>query len=189
MAIKMTLYRTTEGTGIIDHLVEAARNGKQIAVAVELKARFDEAANINWASRLEEVGIHVTYGIVGLKTHSKVVLVIRRDFNGLRHYAHIGTGNYHAGTARMYADFGLLTCDEKIGADLVEYFNFLTSGCQPLRRYSKILVSPHNMKHQILNKIDREISNQSLQASPDVPASLAENFHSGIHQEVKQRPG
>ncbi|MDH3658505.1 MAG: polyphosphate kinase 1 [Alphaproteobacteria bacterium] len=158
MAIKMTLYRTTAGTGIVDYLIEAARNGKQVAVAVELKARFDEAANINWATRLEEVGIHVTYGVVGLKTHSKLVLVIRRDFNGLRHYAHIGTGNYHAGTARLYADFGLLTCDQQIGADLVEFFNFLTSGCQPHRRYSKILVSPRSMKTQLLSKIDREIS-------------------------------
>jgi len=161
MAIKMTLYRTTEGTGIVDYLIEAAQNGKQVAVAVELKARFDEAANINWATRLEEAGIHVTYGIVGLKTHSKLVLVIRRDFNGLRHYAHIGTGNYHAGTARMYVDFGLLTCDEEIGSDLVNFFNFLTSGCQPLRRYKKILVSPRNMKEQILYKIDREISKSS----------------------------
>ncbi|MDH3792687.1 MAG: polyphosphate kinase 1, partial [Rhodospirillales bacterium] len=149
MAIKMTLYRTTEGTGIIDYLIEAARNGKQVAVAVELKARFDEAANINWAARLEEAGIHVTYGVVGLKTHSKVILVIRRDFSGLRRYAHIGTGNYHAGTARLYADCGLLTCNEEIGADLVEFFNFLTSGCQPRRRYTKILVSPRNMKEQL----------------------------------------
>ena len=154
MAIKMTLYRTTAGTGIVDYLVEAARNGKQVAVAVELKARFDEAANIKWASRLEEAGIHVTYGVVGLKTHSKLILVIRRDYNGLRRYAHVGTGNYHAGTARLYTDFGLLTCDQEIGADLVEFFNFLTSGCQPFRRYSKILVSPRNMKAQLLNKID-----------------------------------
>jgi len=161
MAIKMTLYRTTESTGIIDYLIEAARNGKQVAVAVELKARFDEAANINWATRLEEAGVHVTYGVVGLKTHSKIVLVIRRDFNGLCRYAHIGTGNYHSGTARMYVDFGLLTADQEIGADLVEFFNFLTSGCQPLRRYSKILVSPSNMKDQLLNKIDREISKNS----------------------------
>ncbi|MGI9412238.1 MAG: polyphosphate kinase 1, partial [Hyphomicrobiales bacterium] len=161
MAIKMTLYRTTEGTGIVDHLIEAARNGKQVAVAVELKARFDEAANINWATRMEEAGIHVTYGVVGLKTHSKLVLVIRRDYNGLCHYAHIGTGNYHAGTARLYVDFGMLTCDQDIGTDLVEFFNFLTSGCQPYRRYTKILVSPRNMKDQLLNKIDREISKNS----------------------------
>jgi len=161
MAVKMTLYRTTEGTGIVDHLIEAAKNGKQVAVSVELKARFDESANIKWASRLEEAGIHVTYGVVGLKTHSKLVLVIRRDYNGLRRYAHIGTGNYHAGTARLYADFGMLTSDNEVGSDLVDFFNFLTSGCQPIRRYSKILVSPRNMKDQLLAKIDREISKHS----------------------------
>ena len=97
-------------------------------MVVELKARFDEAANIHFAERLEESGIHVTYGVVGLKTHCKVILVVRQDFNGLRRYAHIGTGNYHAGTARMYSDFGLLTSDEAIGADLTELFNFLTTG-------------------------------------------------------------
>ena|GEM_PF-26968 len=161
MAVKMTLYRTTEGTGIVDYLIEAAKNGKQVAVSVELKARFDESANIKWASRLEEAGIHVTYGVVGLKTHSKLVLVIRRDYNGLRRYAHIGTGNYHAGTARLYADFGMLTSDNEVGSDLVDFFNFLTSGCQPIRRYSKILVSPRNMKDQLLAKIDREISKHS----------------------------
>ncbi|MBT4941329.1 MAG: polyphosphate kinase 1 [Rhodospirillaceae bacterium] len=161
LAIKMTLYRTTEDTGIIDYLIEASRNGKQVAVAVELKARFDETANIKWASRLEEAGIHVTYGVVGLKTHSKLVLVIRRDYNGLSRYAHIGTGNYHSGTARLYSDFGLLTCDPAVGSDLIEFFNFLTSGCQPKRRYSKILVSPRNLKDQLLAKIDREISKSS----------------------------
>ena len=207
MAIKMTLYRTTEGTGIIDYLIEAAQNGKQVAVAVELKARFDEAANINWATRLEEAGIHVTYGIVGLKTHSKLVLVIRRDFNGLRHYAHIGTGNYHAGTARMYADFGLLTCDEEIGSDLVNFFNFLTSGCQPLRRYSKILVSPRNMKEQLLNKIDREISKNTSRSrglirlktnaleDPDITEALYRASRVGVKVELivrdtcRLRPG
>ena len=108
----MTLYRTSASTRIIDDLIEASRNGKQVAVVVEIKARFDEAANIQWASRLERTGIHVMYGVVGLKTHSKVILVVRRDFNGLRRYAHIGTGNYHAGTARIYSDLGLLTCDD-----------------------------------------------------------------------------
>ncbi len=161
MAIKMTIYRTTEGTGIIDYLIEAARNGKQVAVAVELKARFDEAANITWANRLEEAGIHVTYGIVGLKTHCKLILIIRRDFDGLRHYAHIGTGNYHSANARLYVDFGMLTCNEKVGSEIGDFFNFLTSGCQPQRHYSKILVSPHNLKRQLLNKIDREISKNS----------------------------
>jgi len=164
MAIKMCLYRTTEGTGIVDYLIEAARNGKQVAVSVELKARFDESANIKWASRLEEVGIHVTYGVLGLKTHSKLILVIRRDYSGLRRYVHIGTGNYHAGTARLYADFGMLTCDNEVGSDLIDFFNFLTSGCQPVRRYSKILVSPRNMKDQLLAKIDREISKHSTRS-------------------------
>ena len=111
-AIKMTLYRTSGETKILDYLLDAARNGKQVAVVVELQARFDEAANIRWASRLEEAGIHVTYGVMGLKTHCKVILVVRQDFYGLRLYAHVGTGNYHAGTARLYDDLGLLTCDE-----------------------------------------------------------------------------
>ena len=196
MAIKMTLYRTTAGTGIVDYLIEAARNGKQVAVAVELKARFDEAANIRWASRLEEAGIHVTYGVVGLKTHSKLILVIRRDFSGLRRYAHIGTGNYHAGTARLYTDFGLLTCDQEIGADLVEFFNFLTSGCQPFRRYSKILVSPRNMKARLLDKIDREISVHSTRSpglirlktnaleDPDITEALYRASRVGVKVEL-----
>ena len=110
LAIKMTLYRTSSESNIIESLIKAARNGKQVAVLVELKARFDEAANIRWARRMEQVGIHVTYGVVGLKTHSKVILVVRKDYNGLRRYAHIGTGNYHAGTARLYCDLGMLTC-------------------------------------------------------------------------------
>ena len=119
-AIKMTLYRTSSDSKILNYLSEAARNGKQVAVVVELKARFDEAANLHFANRLEEFGIHVTYGVVGLKTHCKVILVVRQDYTGLRRYAHIGTGNYHAGTARTYSDFGLLTCDDVIGQDLTE---------------------------------------------------------------------
>jgi len=207
VAIKMTLYRTTEGTGIIDYLIEAARKGKQVAVAVELKASFDEAANINWATRLEEAGIHVTYGIVGLKTHSKLVLVIRRDYNGLRYYAHIGTGNYNADTARIYADLGLLTCDEEIGANLVEFFNFLTSGVQPRRHYSKILVSPGDMKEQLLNKIDREISQNTTRSrglirlktnaleDPDITEALYRASRVGVKVELivrdtcRLRPG
>ncbi|MEO5337826.1 MAG: polyphosphate kinase 1 [Magnetospirillum sp. WYHS-4] len=156
-AIKMTLYRTSEGTKIIDYLADAARNGKQVAAVVELKARFDEAANIRWASRLEDVGIHVTYGVVGLKTHSKVILVVRQDYDGLRRYAHIGTGNYHAGTARMYCDLGLLTCDPAIGRDLTELFNYLTTGYTPRRHYLKILPAPKHLKPALLDKIEREI--------------------------------
>jgi polyphosphate kinase len=157
LAIKMTLYRTSAGSRVVDLLIDAARNGKQVAVVVELKARFDEAANIRWASRLEQAGAHVTYGVVGLKTHCKSILVVRRDYTGLRRYAHVGTGNYHAGTARLYSDLGLLTGDENIGKDLTELFNYLTTGFKPKRRYRKILPAPKVLKKQLLEKIEREI--------------------------------
>ena len=158
LAIKMTLYRTAKDSKIIQYLIDAAQNGKQVAVVVELMARFDESANIRWAGFLEEAGIHVTYGVVGLKTHSKLIFVIRKDYNGLRRYAHIGTGNYHAGTARAYVDLGLLTCNADIGADLTELFNYLTSGYTPMRQYTKILPSPKLLKKALLSKIEREIS-------------------------------
>ncbi len=164
-AIKMTLYRTSPDSKIISYLCDAARNGKQVAVVVELKARFDEAANIQFATRLEEFGIHVTYGVVGLKTHSKVILVVRQDYNGLRRYAHIGTGNYHPGTARFYADYGLLTCDGTIGEDLTELFNYLTTGYMPDRPYRKILPAPTVLKRALLARIEREIKLNSA-ASP-----------------------
>lgn len=154
-AIKMTFYRTSEDTKALDYLVEAARNGKQVAVVIELKARFDEEANIRWANRLSEAGIHVTYGVVGLKTHCKLILVVRQDHDGLRRYAHIGTGNYHAVTARQYSDLGLFTCDPLIGEDLTELFNYLTTGFKPRREYRKILKAPRNMKKGILDRIER----------------------------------
>ncbi len=160
LAIKATLYRTAKDSRIIKYLIDAAQNGKQVAVVVELMARFDESANIRWAGFLEEAGIHVTYGVVGLKTHSKLIFVIRKDFDGLRRYAHIGTGNYHAGTARAYVDLGLITCEPEIAADLTELFNYLTSGCTPMRQYSKILPSPKLLKKTLLEKIEREISHQ-----------------------------
>ena len=163
LAIKMTLYRTSEDSAIVSSLVDAARNGKQVAVLVELKARFDEAANIRWARRMEQAGIHVTYGVVGLKTHSKVILVVRKDYNGLRRYAHIGTGNYHAGTAHLYCDLGMLTCDEAIAQDLTELFNYLT-GYSPPPRYRKILTSPYTLKKALIEKIDREIKNHSAKS-------------------------
>jgi polyphosphate kinase len=156
-AIKMTLYRTSAETRVIDHLIAAARNGKQVAVVVELKARFDEQENIRWANRLEEVGIHVTYGIVGLKTHCKVILVVRQDYDGLRRYAHVGTGNYHAGTARLYSDLGLMTSDREIGQDLTELFNYLTTGYKPKRNYQKILPAPAAAKQGLLDRIAREV--------------------------------
>jgi len=155
LAIKMTLYRTSGGA-ILDALIKAARNGKQVAVMVELKARFDEAANIGWARRLEGEGIHVTYGVLGLKTHCKLIFVVRRDYSQLRRYYHIGTGNYHGGTAKLYTDLGMLGCDEDIGQDLTELFNYLT-GYSPPPSYRKILAAPYTLKRGILEKIEREI--------------------------------
>jgi len=160
-AIKMTLYRTSSQSRIVDHLIAAARNGKQVAVVVELKARFDEAANIRLASRMEEVGIHVTYGVVGLKTHCKVILVVRQDFSGIRRYVHIGTGNYHPGTARLYCDYGLLTSDPLIGEDATELFNYLTTGYTPKRPYHKLLPAPKLLKKALLSRIERETARHS----------------------------
>lgn len=206
-AIKMTLSRTSADTAILQYLMDAARNGKQVAVAVELKARFDEAANIEWASRLEDAGIHVTYGVLGLKTHAKVILVIRQDYSGLTRYAHIGTGNYHAGTARIYSDLGLLTCDGDIGHDLTELFNYLTSGCKPSRRYRKILTAPKFLKRALLEKIDREIAGHSRRSpglirfktnaleDPDITRALYGASQAGVRVELivrdtcRLRPG
>ena len=163
-AIKMTLYRTSSDTKVIENLVRAARNGKQVAVVVELKARFDEAANIRWAASMEEAGIHVTYGVVGLKTHSKIVLVVRNDYNGLKRYLHIGTGNYHAGTARLYSDLGILTNDQDLGRDATELFNYLTTGYTPERYYRKLLPAPKVLKAALLARIQRERSLHSAES-------------------------
>jgi polyphosphate kinase len=155
--IKMTLYRTSRQSRIIDALILAAHNGKQVAVVVELKARFDEATNISLAERMEEAGVHVTYGVVGLKTHCKVIMVVRQDYNGLRRYLHIGTGNYHADTARLYSDVGILTCDQFIAEDVTELFNFLTTGFMLKRKYSRLALAPRMLKKALLDKIEREI--------------------------------
>jgi polyphosphate kinase len=155
-AIKMTLYRTSSDARVISYLVDAARNGKQVAVVVELKARFDEAANIAFANQLEESGIHVSYGVVGLKTHCKVILIVRQDYDGLRRYVHLSTGNYHPGTARLYADLGLLTAGSDIGQDVTELFNYLTTGYGPGRAYRKLLVGPTHLKPGLLARIERE---------------------------------
>lgn len=162
--IKMTLYRTTRQSRIIDAIILAAQNGKQVAVVVELKARFDEATNISLAERMEEAGVHVTYGVVGLKTHCKVIMVVRQDYNGLRRYLHIGTGNYHSETARLYSDVGLLTCDRILAEDVTELFNFLTTGFMLKRKYSKLAPAPRMLKKTLIDKIEREISlNQTTQ--------------------------
>ena len=157
-AIKMSLYRTDEETRIIDLLIQAANNRKQVAVVVELKAKFDEAANIKWAERMERAGIHVTYGVIGLKTHCKVLMVVRQDADKLRRYVHIGTGNYHGGTARQYTDLGLLTCDHHIGNDVTELFNYLTTGHSRKRTFKQLLVSPKQLKKELIDNINREIA-------------------------------
>ena len=207
LVIKMTLYRTSSDSRIIQYLLDAAHNGKQVAVVVELMARFDESANIKWAEALEEAGIHVTYGVVGLKTHSKVIFVVRRDYNGLQRYAHIGTGNYHAGTARQYSDLGLLTNDPVICEDLTELFNYLTTGYAPVRKYQKILPSPNILKRALLRKIDREIELHSAEnpgliqfksnalEDKDITKALYRASQAGVHVDLilrdtcRLRPG
>jgi polyphosphate kinase len=155
LTIKMTLYRTSGDSPIVNALIAAAENGKQVAVLVELKARFDEENNINWARKLEKVGVHVVYGLVGLKTHTKLVLVVRREENRIRRYAHIGTGNYNPKTARLYTDLGLFTCREELGADLTDLFNYLT-GYSRQHAYRRLLVAPVNLRDRMLSLIRRE---------------------------------
>jgi polyphosphate kinase len=159
LAIKMTLYRTGDDSPFIPMLIEAAEEHKQVVCLVELKARFDEERNIQLANKLEKAGVHVVYGIVGLKTHSKACLVVRQDSDGIRCYAHLGTGNYNAGTARLYTDLGLLTCDPRITHDVVELFHYLT-GRSLKRDYHKLLVAPMNMQSRFLEMIEREIEHQ-----------------------------
>lgn len=158
LAIKQTLYRTSADSPVVKALIQAAERGKQVAVLVELKARFDEERNIEWARTLEDAGVHVAYGLVGLKTHTKTTLVVREEENELRAYAHIGTGNYNPKTATLYTDFGFLTCRPEIGADLMDLFNFLT-GYSRQQHYRKLLVAPVNMRHRFLEMIDTEIAN------------------------------
>ncbi|HEX5735151.1 MAG TPA: polyphosphate kinase 1 [Blastocatellia bacterium] len=158
LAIKMTLYRTGQDSPIVRALMEASERGKQVAVLVELKARFDEENNIEWARRLERAGVHVVYGLLGLKTHSKLALVVRREADSLRRYVHIGTGNYNPATARIYTDMGLFTSDEQIGADATDLFNYLT-GFSRQTEYRKLLVAPVNLRERMIALIEREISN------------------------------
>ncbi|MBW4614111.1 MAG: polyphosphate kinase 1 [Desmonostoc vinosum HA7617-LM4] len=158
LAIKMTLYRTSGDSPIVNALIAAAENGKQVSVLVELKARFDEENNIYWARRLERVGVHVVYGLVGLKTHCKTVMVVRREKDRMRRYVHIGTGNYNPKTARLYTDLGLFSCREELGADITDLFNFLT-GYSRQKSYREVLVAPVNMRDRFLALIHREIEN------------------------------
>ncbi|MEA5582323.1 polyphosphate kinase 1 [Nodularia harveyana UHCC-0300] len=158
LAIKMTLYRTSGDSPIVKALIAAAENGKQVSVLVELKARFDEENNIYWARSLERVGVHVVYGLVGLKTHCKTVMVVRREKDRMRRYIHIGTGNYNPKTARLYTDLGLFSCREELGADITDLFNFLT-GYSRQKSYREVLVAPVNMRDRFLALIHREMEN------------------------------
>ena len=156
LAIKQTVYRTSDDSPLVPSLIRASERGKQAVCMVELKARFDEEANIHWAKSLEESGVHVVYGIPGLKTHVKAILVARREGDRVREYVHIGTGNYNPTTARLYTDFGLFTADEEIGADVAEMFNFLTGYGRPAE-YRKVLVSPTTMRGRILEEIETTV--------------------------------
>ncbi len=155
LAIKQTLYRTSGDSPIVDALIDAADQGKQVLALVEIKARFDEQANIEWARKLEQAGVHVVYGIVGLKTHAKLSLVVRQEQDGLRRYCHVGTGNYNPKTARIYTDLGLLTCDPDVGQDLTRLFNQL-SGYAPKSTFKRLLVAPRAMRTGLIERIERE---------------------------------
>ncbi|MDQ1536081.1 MAG: polyphosphate kinase [Actinomycetota bacterium] len=158
LAIKQTLYRTSGDSPIVDALIDAAEAGKQVLAVVEIKARFDEQANIAWARQLEHAGVHVVYGVVGLKTHAKLSLVVRQEADGLRRYCHIGTGNYNPKTARLYEDLGLLTSDPQVGEDLTRLFNQL-SGWAPRSRFKRLLVAPRSVRWGLIDNIDAEIEN------------------------------
>ncbi len=173
LAIKQTVYRTSADSPLVPGLIEASERGKQAVCLVELKARFDESANIRWARALEEAGVHVVYGIPGLKTHVKCILVARREGDGVRNYVHIGTGNYHPKTARIYTDFGLFTSDQEIGDDIAEMFNYLTGYARP-SGYRKVLVAPFNLKEGIVGEIERTIEAHS----PEHPARIRMKMNS-----------
>ncbi|MGH9379010.1 MAG: polyphosphate kinase 1, partial [Thermoanaerobaculia bacterium] len=160
VAIKMTLYRTGPNSPLVESLMEARQNDKQVSALVELKARFDEENNIGWARALERAGVHVVYGVLGLKTHAKICLVVRREERGIRRYVHLATGNYNPATARVYADFGFFTCDPEIAEDVSDLFNALT-GYSRKESYRKLLVAPGGMRQAILDRIEREIDSHA----------------------------
>ena len=173
LAIKQTVYRTSDDSPLVPALIRAAERGKQAVCLVELQARFDERTNIHWAKALEQAGVHVVYGHPALKTHAKCVLVVRREGDGVRNYVHIGTGNYHSATARLYTDFGLFTTDEAIGADVAELFNYLTGFGRP-SGYRKVLVAPSYLRNAILDEIARAIAAHS----PASPARITLKINS-----------
>ncbi|HEY0782752.1 MAG TPA: polyphosphate kinase 1, partial [Thermoanaerobaculia bacterium] len=171
LAIKQTLYRTSSDSPNMKALIRAAEARKQVAVTVEIKARFDEAANIEWAEALEAVGAHVAYGVVGLKTHAKIALAVRQEKDGLRSYLHIATGNYNAETAKLYTDLGLFTCREDLAEDVTQLFNMLT-GYVHQPRFKKLLVAPINMRQRFLELIAREVEHQTAGRSGRIIAKM-----------------
>jgi polyphosphate kinase len=179
LAIKQTLYRTGGDTRIVGALMKAVENGKQVTAVVELRARFDEANNIEWSRRLEEAGVHVVYGLVGYKIHCKTTLVVRRDHDGIRHYLHLGTGNYNPTTARLYTDLGLLTCRPDLGEDATNLFNLLTGICQ-FQGTRKVLVAPFEMHRRMLELIGREADH----ARQGLPAHILAKMNSLVDREV-----
>jgi len=191
LAIKQTLYRVGKDSPIIDYLKEAAEDGKQVAVLVELKARFDEENNIKWAKELEKVGVHVVYGLVGLKTHAKMTLVVRKEANGLKRYVHLSTGNYNVATAKIYTDFGLLTSNTDICDDVTDIFNYLT-GFSNQNKFKELFVAPVTLRQKILELIDNEIKNAkkgnngyiimkcNAMTDPDMISALYEASNNGV---------
>ena len=198
LAIKLTLYRTGGDSSIARMLVQAAERGKQVAVLIELQARFDEENNIIWAQRLEDVGVHVSYGVAGLKTHAKVMLVVRREGDTMRRYLHIGTGNYNPKTARLYTDFGLLSANPDLGADLTDLFNVLTGFASPVG-YRKLIVAPKGMRERFIAMIGREVAHQragrparimakmNALVDPDIIAALYAASQAGVTIELVVR--
>jgi polyphosphate kinase len=173
LAIKQTVYRTSDDSPLVPALIDATERGKQAVALVELKARFDEGMNIHWAKAMEEAGVHVVYGQPSLKTHAKCVLVVRREGDGVRNYVHIGTGNYHSATARLYTDFGLFTTDEQIGADVADMFNYLTGYGRPLH-YRRVLMAPDQLRDGLLEQIERTIEAHT----EDSPARITMKMNS-----------
>ncbi len=183
VAIKQTLYRTSEGSPIVKALLRAAERGKQVAALVEVTARFDEAKNIGWAAMLETAGVHVTYGLLGLKTHAKVTLIVRNEPDGPRTYCHVGTGNYHAQTARLYSDLGLLTSNPDVGSDLVNLFHFLT-GYAPEQEYCCLVTAPQDMRGRFEALIRREVKHQRKTGSGRIIAKMNALDDTAIIQEL-----
>ena len=179
LAIKQTLYRVSGNSPIISSLAQAAENGKQVTVLVELKARFDEEHNIVWAKKLEKAGCHVIYGLVGLKTHSKIALVVRKEEDGIRRYVHLGTGNYNDSTAKLYTDCGIFTCKESIGEDATAVFNMLSGYSEP-RSWNELILAPYWLRDKFLYLIKREIKHVKEGKEGRIAAKMNSLCDSGI---------